>query len=174
MSSIRKESLDYSSSSSFREGPTAEEATPAARALSGCGRGNSYAAACAYPPTSPNRTVFLTVRAVAIVLAVVEVVLAIVAQRVIHRPNWMSPILSPAITVWWPSGLDIFFVIRQNRRSHPLSRWLYDGAIGIGFAVAAGFLVAFTLPDLVGSREDSTPATAFVGGAMLFTMFSSA
>ncbi len=128
----------------------------------------------AYPPTAPHRPVFLAVRSLAVLLGLLEIVLAVVSQRSINRVQWLSPMLSPAINVCWPAGLDILFILRYNRRSHALTRLLYDGAIGIGFTIASGFLVHFTLGDLMRTDPTSTPATAAVGGMILFCMFSSA
>lgn len=133
----------------------------------------AYAAACSYPATAPHRAVFLTVRTLVVIFGIVEIALSIVAQQSIDRGDWMAPMLSPAITSAWASGLDVYFVACHNRRSHPLTRMLYDGAIGIGYAIAAGFLVSFTLGDLIRSTAGSTSTTAAVGAAILFCMFSS-
>ena len=136
-------------------------------------RAAAHVTARAYPATSPHRTAFLATRMLLVAFGLVEIALSVVALRSIDRETWMSPILSPAITSFFVSAVDIFLVVSLERRSHALTRMLYDGAIGVGFAIASGFLVSFMLGDLVRSKPTSTPATAAVGAAILFCMFSS-
>ena len=125
-----------------------------------------------YGASSPHRPLFLAARTLCICLGIVLIALSIIAQRGIGRDKWMAPILSPAIQSCCTSGIDVYFILRRNRRSPALQRLLYDGAIGIGFAIAGGFLVSFTLGDMQRTRAGSSAATAAVAVRILFCMFS--
>ncbi len=133
----------------------------------------SYAVACRYPADAPHRAAYLATRALTIALALGEIALAVVAQVAVNRGRWMSPMLSPAITVLFHGGIDTLCVVRAGRRAHPLTRLLYDGALGVGFAIASGFLVSFTLGDVTLTSPTSTIESGAVGGLILFFMFSS-
>lgn len=47
---------------------------------------------------------------------------------------------------------------------------LYDGALGIGYVIAFGFLVSFTSPDISRSDPKATASSAAVGIAILILM----
>lgn len=133
----------------------------------------AYYATYCHAGDSPHSAVYVATRYLIVAVAIAEITLSIVAQRAIDRDRWMSPILSPAITSATSSLVDLYYIKRHCRRAGIISRFYYDGAIAIGFAIASGFLVSFTLGDIARSRADSTSATAGVGTAILFTMFSS-
>jgi hypothetical protein len=162
MSSIRKESTSISLSDSERPTPASCCATSS----------SSYAAACSYPPSAPHRPAYLAARWLNLFFTVVLTALSVVALKSLNRPNWMSPIMSPAISAWWPNGFNIFLVHRCNRRTHPLTRLFYDGALGVGFAIANGFLISFMIPDLTGDGPTASGTTKGVAGLVLFGMFS--
>lgn len=125
-----------------------------------------------FPKSTPIRPTYLAIRSTSAILGVVLVLLAVLATCVVHRPRWLDPILSPAINAWSASGIDMFLVLRRDKRYPRLQRLLHDGAIGIGCAVAAGFLVAFTLGDIRGTRDGSSTGTAAVAWLILFCMFA--
>ncbi|KAH8903014.1 hypothetical protein BR93DRAFT_203551 [Coniochaeta sp. PMI_546] len=125
-----------------------------------------------FPPSTPIRPVYLTARSVSAALGIVLIVLAVLANRVVDRPEWMSPILSPAINAWSASTIDILVVRWKDRRYPRLQRLLHDGAIGVGCSVAGGFLVAFTLGDIRGTREGAGAGTMGVAWLILFSMFA--
>jgi len=125
-----------------------------------------------FPKSTSTRPAYLAARSVSAVLGILLVVLAVIATRVLHRPKWLSPILSPAINAWSASTIDILVVKWKDRRSPRLQRLFYDGAIGIGCSVAAGFLVAFTLADIGGTADGAGADTAAVAWLILFCMFA--
>ena len=125
-----------------------------------------------YPATAPHRPLYLAARSLALALGLILIALAVVAQRAIDRDTWMAPVLSPAIQSCFANGVDLWFIFRKNLRAVALQRLVYDGLLAVGFAIAAGFLVAFTLGDLRQTREGSSAATAAVGAAILFCMFA--
>ncbi len=62
--------------------------------------------------------------------------------------------------------LDVFFAVRSHRQSQPLARWIYDGCIGVGFAVAGDFLAYFATSDLQRTSPLSSVATAIVASLL--------
>ncbi|KAL1844820.1 hypothetical protein VTK73DRAFT_1731 [Phialemonium thermophilum] len=126
-----------------------------------------------YPLTAPHRSLFLAARIAAFILGVAEIVLVSVAAGRLNRAQWLSPMLTPAINALWASGPDLYAVLRLHRRSVPLSRFLYDGLIFVGYAIGSGFLLARAMGDLTGSASDATYAKTVVAGGAVACMFVS-
>jgi hypothetical protein len=124
-----------------------------------------------YPPSTRARRAFVAARALTIVCCLVLFPLSFVAAQRLDRPGWQTPMLTPSIWVACRSAFDLYFVVRCGRRSHALVRLGYDGVLAVGLAVAAGFLVQFTMGDLTGTAAGADAATAGVAGATLALMF---
>lgn len=84
----------------------------------------------------------------------------------------MPPILSPALSVFFASAIDILVVKVKDRRYPRLQRLLHDGAIAVGCTVAGGFLIAFTLDDIRGTREGACAGTMGLAWLILLCMFA--
>ncbi|OIW25351.1 hypothetical protein CONLIGDRAFT_91155 [Coniochaeta ligniaria NRRL 30616] len=125
-----------------------------------------------FPKSTPSRPLYLTARSVSAALGIVLIILAVLAKRVVNRPEWLSPILSPAINAWSASTIDILIVQWKDRRYPRLQRLLHDGGIGIGCSIAGGFLIAFTLGDIRGTREGAGAGTTAVAWLILLCMFA--
>jgi hypothetical protein len=97
--------------------------------------------------------------------------LSVVTKVSIDRDQWMSPILSPALNSFFSSLIDALVIMCCDRRYPRAQRFFHDGAIFIGYAIANGFLVSFTIGDIQGTAEGSTPLSAVVAKAALFFMF---
>ncbi len=184
--------VDLASSAGRRSAPgdasnTADARRPAAPRLRVA---LSFDDACRYdatrpgePPVFPGRPVYLAARGANIVLALLLFALSFVAERVIHRPSWMNPILTPSLTAACFSSYDLgralpFFVCTGSgrrapaRRAHPHTRILYDGvAIGTGLGVAAGFLTAWGIADIRRTAPDATGTSAGTAAAILVGMY---
>jgi hypothetical protein len=124
-----------------------------------------------FPPSSPSRPAYLAARSLSAITGLLLILLAVLAKRVYDRPEYMAPILSPAINAWWASSFDALIVKWKDRRYPRLQRLLHDGAIGIGCSVAGGFLVAFALGDVRGTRDGGDGARG-VAWAILWCMFA--
>jgi hypothetical protein len=125
-----------------------------------------------FPECTPSRPVYLAARSVSATLGIVLIILAVLANNVVNRPKWMGPILSPAINAWSASTIELVFIKWKDRRYPRLQRLFHDGAIGVGCAVAGGFLVAFTLDDIRGTRGGAGAGTMGVAWLILFCMFA--
>jgi hypothetical protein len=159
MTSLEKDTISIASSASPREPRSAE----LEKAL-------KYG--CYFPKSTPSRPVYLTARFISVTLAVILIILAVLANCVVNRGEWMAPILSPAINAGMTSAIDIIKIKCRERRHPRLQRLLYDGAIGIGTSVAGGFLIAFTLGDIRGTRQGAGAGTMGVAWLILFGMFA--
>lgn len=157
--SVEKDAISIASSDS----PTPSRPTELEKAI----KYGSY-----FPKSTPSRPVYLAARYASVSLAIALIALAVAANNAVHRPEWMSPILSPAINAWCASTIDAVVVARRDRRYPRLQRLLHDGAIGVGCAVAGGFLVAFTLGDIRGTRDGAGAGTMVVAWLILFCMFA--
>lgn len=125
-----------------------------------------------FPESSPSRQLYLAARYTSVALGVLLIILAVLATAVINRPKWLAPVLSPAINAGYSSMVNILTVTRWDRRYRQIQRLLYDGAIGVGCAVAGGFLVAFTLGDIQGTSAGAGAGTRAVAWLILFSMFA--
>lgn len=123
-----------------------------------------------YPQSSPNRQVYLAARSLGILCSIILTVLAIITLTAIPRGKWSSCVLSPCLSTLFASSFEVWCILRASRRSHYCRRALYDGILGIGYAIAFGFLVSFTSPDISRSDPKSTPSSAAVGIALLLLM----
>ncbi|EXU95901.1 hypothetical protein X797_011023 [Metarhizium robertsii] len=123
-----------------------------------------------YPQSSPNRQVYLAARSVGILCSIVLTVLASITLSVIPRGKWGAAVLSPCISTLFASSFEVWCILGANRRSHHWRRVLYDGALGIGYVIAFGFLVSFTSPDISRSDPKATASSAAVGIAILILM----
>ncbi|EFY91642.1 hypothetical protein MAC_02232 [Metarhizium acridum CQMa 102] len=122
-----------------------------------------------YPQGSPNRHVYLAARSFGILCSIALTILASITLSVVPRGKWGAAVLSPCISTLLTSSFEVWCILGANRRSHYWRRVLYDGALGIGYAIAFGFLVSFTRPDI--SRSDPKAASsAAVGIAILILM----
>lgn len=131
---------------------------------------NSCTSGSAYPPSNPYRLAFLVARYLAVLFSLLLIGLAAASIQDINRPNWATPIFTPAFTSFFTSGIDILGIVRLHRRSNHMWRLFYDGALAVGFAVALGFLVTFTRGDVLRTRADSSKSTAGVAMAILCAM----
>ena len=138
--------------------------------------GNPYfsrADACHYSPRGVNGRFpyYLAVRWTNVVLALVLLALALVAEFVLHRPDWVNPILTPSLTAMGFSVGDLFSVYVYNRRAHPHFRIGYDGVcLGTGLAVASGFLTAWIVNDKPGEIGHAVPTLILMGMYMMATI----
>lgn len=123
-----------------------------------------------YPQSSPNRQVYLAARSFGIICSIVLTVLGAITLSVIPRGNWGAAVLSPCLSTLFASSFEVWCILGSNQRSHHWRRVLYDGALGIGYAIAFGFLVSFTSPDISRSDPKSTASSAAVGLAILLLM----
>lgn len=143
-SSINK-SID-SSRTSTTSGPGTENPFPSSSAPA-----PAHFDACCYDPTVRGSRVsnipfYVAARVTNIVLALVLLALALVAEFTYDRGTWVNPILTPALTAWGYCCYDVFQVFRVGRRVHPHIRIMYDGVcLGTGLAVASGFLTAWAV-----------------------------
>ncbi|KAK0702659.1 hypothetical protein B0H67DRAFT_594872 [Lasiosphaeris hirsuta] len=107
-----------------------------------------------YPTSAPGRKLYLAARAAIILFAVVQLIcVSVAAGKYGHQP-WLNPTLSPAITAFVFSSLDIVGVLHWDVRAYHLTRVLYDGLLACGFAIAAGFLGNLALPWMKGDLTD--------------------
>lgn len=125
-----------------------------------------------YSEDTPSRPVYLAARCTSVCLGVLLVILAVVATAALDRPAWLAPVLSPAINALVISAVNVTLIVCRDRRYWRLHRLLYDGALGVGCAVAGGFLVSFTLGDIRGTREGASAGTKAVAWLILFSMFA--
>jgi hypothetical protein len=123
-----------------------------------------------YPQNSPNRRLYTAVRCFGIACSIALTVLASIALTVIPRGNWGAAVLAPCISTLFASSIEVWYILRADRRSHYWRRALYDGALGIGYAIAFAFLVSFTSPDISRSNPKSTASSAALGIAILLLM----
>ncbi|KAK1760033.1 hypothetical protein QBC47DRAFT_357842 [Echria macrotheca] len=93
-----------------------------------------------FPPSHPTRTLYLVARSTSVLLGLLQITLAAIAYTLFSR-RWLDPTLSPAITTFIYSAIEIFSVLYWHARAHYYTRAFYDGGISVGFAVAAGFMV---------------------------------
>lgn len=133
----------------------------------------SRADACHYSPHGANGRFpyYLAVRWTNVVLALVLLALAMVAEFHLHRGTWVNPILTPSMTTMgWSLG-DLFRVYRYNRRAHPHFRIGYDGvAQGTGLAVASGFLTAWIVNDKSSEIGHAVPTLILLGMYLMATI----
>ena len=118
------------------------------------------------------RSTHAALRWTSIVLSILLCALAGVSCADIDRAIWSGPILSPAINSFFVGGREIWMATRNNQRAHRLYRLLHELALAVGYAIASGFLVSMTLPDITRRRPTSTASTAAVGYFALLAMFS--
>ncbi|KAK3358232.1 hypothetical protein B0T25DRAFT_580136 [Lasiosphaeria hispida] len=107
---------------------------------------------CHYPPTAPHRRLYLFTRTLSIILALIQIGTAATVAGAFKQVHWLDPSLTPAITTLLYSSVDIVCILRWDRRSHHLTRSVYDGALAVGFAVAAGFLARLAVPFMRGKE----------------------
>jgi len=99
-----------------------------------------------YTPGTPGRTLYLAARGVNVfVCAIILIFVSIVAGKYDYV-YWLNPSLAPSITSFLYSIAEITAVIGWNTRAHRVQRALYDGALAVGFAIAAGFLGSYAVP----------------------------
>ncbi|KAK4168234.1 hypothetical protein QBC43DRAFT_309915 [Cladorrhinum sp. PSN259] len=120
-----------------------------------------------FPPGAPLRRIYLASRATSTILGLIQIISAAVAFSVFSRRHWLDPCLSPAITSFIYSSLEIFTVLYWHCRAHHLTRALYDGLISVGFAVATGFFIKLAMPSMMGGDG---PGVALLGGLILACM----
>ncbi len=127
-----------------------------------------------YPRLAPNRPVYVAARSLGFVIAVALILLAVITLTALPdgRGRWSAPILSPAISTLFGSGFEVWRIYRHNRRSHHAYRICYDAALGIGYAIAFGFLAAFTRHDIARTDPTSNSTSAGVGVAILLMMLT--
>ena len=146
---------------------SSKEETPSSK---GCA--TPVKAACSYPKDSHGRPLFLAVRGLGVIFSTALIVIVAVAGATYKRYSWLSPVLTPACSAFFEHGVDLLLVLFKDARQHRMQRLFYDGALGIGFAIAGGFLVSITMGDLQGTLSDSTDVTAAMAKAILFFSFS--
>jgi hypothetical protein len=127
-----------------------------------------------YPRLAPNRPVYVAARSLAVVISIALIILAVIALTALPdgRDRLAAPILSPAISTLFGSGLEVWRIYKYNRRSHHAYRICYDAALGIGYAIAFGFLAAFTRGDIARTDPMSTSTSAAVSVAILLMMLT--
>jgi len=124
-----------------------------------------------FPPGAPLRRIYLASRATSTILGLIQIISAAVAFSVFSRRHWLDPCLSPAITSFIYSSLEIFTVLYWHCRAHHLTRALYDGLISVGFAVATGFFIKLAMPSMMGEDgSEHVAAVAVLGGLILNCM----
>ena len=166
--SITKESI-LSSSSISSSSPASNPSPPGSNSTNNhhhCAPSSpSY-----YPPSHPTRTLYLLTRSTSVLLAVLQITLASIAYTLFSRRRWLDPCLSPAVTTFIYSSIEIFSVLYWHARAHHYTRAFYDGAISVGFAVAAGFMVKLGL----GSMRDGEggEGAGVLAGVILMGMIS--
>lgn len=126
---------------------------------------------CTLSESPRTRKVYLAARIISSVLGIVLIILAVVAKHVLDRSRWLTPILSPAINTLCASGVDIGLILWTRKRAPRLQRLFHDGAIGIGCAVAGGFMIAFTREDIMESRLHRANVPGAVAVLILIGMF---
>jgi hypothetical protein len=124
-----------------------------------------------FPDAAPSRLAYLSIRWLSVLAAAVLVALAVVAKLVINREQWMTPILSPSLTSLCGSLIDAVVIHIFNQRYPRRQRLWHDGAIFIGYAVAIGFLISFSIGDIRSTADGGNSVQAAVAEASLFFMF---
>ncbi|KAH8896786.1 hypothetical protein GQ53DRAFT_838282 [Thozetella sp. PMI_491] len=146
MSSARRDSL-----STMASEPKAPEAPIEARAACSNRHGPH-----AYPQSSPGRRLYVLARSMGVIFSLILIVLsAVVFVIPPKQPKLLSPILNVALPTFFASGIDLVFVLRANRRAHPVQRLFHDGALAIGTTIATGFTISFSVPIIMDGWEPS-------------------
>ncbi|KAK3322880.1 hypothetical protein B0H66DRAFT_555409 [Apodospora peruviana] len=125
-----------------------------------------------YPPTHPSRTLYLTIRSISIFLDLSQIALAAVATAWLNHKKWMDASLSPAVSSFFWCFIDVLSVVRWHRRAHHLARAIYDAVLSIGFAIAAGFLVALAWGAINSDGNIKDARDTGVGVGLLCCMLS--
>jgi len=107
-----------------------------------------------YTPDTPGRRLYLFARSANVFLcALILIFVSIVAGKY-RYVFWLDPTLAPSITSFLYSIAEIAAVVGWNARAHRLQRALYDGALAVGFAIAAGFLGSYAVPFVKCEEEE--------------------
>ena len=107
MSDLRKDSLSTTSTSPKR-GPA-----PPYQQQQAQNNG------CMYPSSEPGRRLYMTARALSMLFGLVLIAVSVAAFLIPPKQDtWLSPVLSPAVSAFIHSGLDLLRVCRSPSRAH--------------------------------------------------------
>lgn len=133
---------------------------------------NSRCTSTAFPQLHPSRRAYLLARTASTILGLLQIICAATAFSLLSRRRWLDPCLSPAITSFIYSSIEIFSALYWRARAYHLTRALYDGIIAAGFAVATGFFVKIASPSFQHADNGGGVGAAVLGGVILGCMLS--
>jgi hypothetical protein len=140
--------------------------------LSSSSGGKPRCNSTAFPRFHPSRRAYLLARIASTILGLLQIICAATAFSLLSRRRWLDPCLSPAITSFIYSSIEIFSALYWRARAYHLTRALYDGVIAAGFAVAIGFFVKIALPTFQNAHDGGGSGAAVLGGVILGCMLS--